>query len=144
MICLINGDIFESECDVIVCPVNCVHVMGAGLALEFKKRFPEYYRSYINFGEMHIGDIHFYYEMSINKILVSLPTKNHWRAPSRYEYVRRGVSSLSAYAKANCWHSIAIPALGCGLGELQFETVCDIIKKQFAGFSGLIEIYEPK
>jgi O-acetyl-ADP-ribose deacetylase (regulator of RNase III) len=117
-----TGNIFDSKADALVCPVNCVGVMGKGLALSFKRKFPGLHENYSRAceeGGFTIGSIHAY--ESLNRVILSLPTKLHWRNPSEVEYVRDGLKGLVAATRSLNIKSIALPMLGCGCGGLDFD-----------------------
>ena len=123
----VSGDILESKAQAIVIPVNCVGVMGKGLALQFKKTHPltfDRYSKLCKAGMVRIGDVktcHPGTESTYWKIL--FPTKSHWRHPSKIEYIRSGLQDLSLKMGELGLSSIAIPALGCGLGGLDWAVV---------------------
>jgi len=123
MILYVKGNLFQSPAQVLVNTVNTVGVMGKGIALEFKRLFPEMYRQYrelCELGQFQIGTLWLY--KSNNKWVLNFPTKKHWRNPSRIEYIDAGLQKLAdSYAELDI-HSIAFPALGCGNGQLDFET----------------------
>jgi len=123
MITYVTGNLFTSPAQVLVNTVNTVGVMGKGIAKEFKKIYPEMFEEYRELCEkkqLDIGSL-FLYKTS-NKWILNFPTKKHWRSPSRPEYIEKGLQKFAAkYADANV-HSIAFPPLGCGNGELDFET----------------------
>jgi len=120
--------IFDDEFKAIVNPVNTRGVMGAGLALEFKKRYPENFNIYrkacLN-KEMDIGKL-CVVELD-NKIIINFPTKRDYRDKSDYEYIKSGMKELSIWLKKNKPENIAIPRLGCGLGGLEWYKVKRII-----------------
>lgn len=123
MILYVRGNLLQSPAQVLVNTVNTVGVMGKGIALEFKRLFPEMYRQYRELckrGQFKIGMLWLY--KSPNKWVLNFPTKKHWRSPSRVEYVDAGLQKfVNSYADLGT-HSIAFPALGCGNGQLDFET----------------------
>lgn len=132
MIEVINGgDIFQSKCDSLVNPVNCVGVMGAGLAKEFKIRYPhnynEYKRACAN-GQVEIGRCQCVPED--NKVIINLPTKTHWRNMSDRGEVLLSLINLSK--AINRRHimvdSIAFPMLGCGCGGLDKKEMLSEMK----------------
>lgn len=141
-----NGNIFESSCDVLVNPVNCVGVMGAGLAKQFAIKFPEYehvYRRVCANRYLHLGEIDIYTGEEISCIAIcSLPTKNHWKDKSKIVPITSSCKRLRSYLN-EYGYSCAIPALGCGLGELEFAIVKDMLYTVFDGCESLIEIYAP-
>jgi O-acetyl-ADP-ribose deacetylase (regulator of RNase III) len=125
----IQGDIFKQNVSAIVNPVNCVGVMGAGLALAFKQRHPDMFTEYQRVcaaGQLRPGQIHTW-EVVPGRWIVNLPTKDHWRDPSRREYVLAGLQALVAFARDQKLGSIAMPALGCGLGGLKLAEVEPLI-----------------
>lgn len=142
-----HGSIFDSECEALVNPVNCVGVMGAGLALEFKKRFPGMFKSYIkdcDSGNLKIGHITVYIGLDYPAV-VNFPTKNHWKQKSKIEYIEQGLNALVDLMKNGFPESIAIPALGCGLGGLDWVDVERLIRLKLDGIDGLrVELYPPK
>jgi len=123
MIMYVKGDLFQSPAHVLVNTVNTVGVMGRGIALDFKHLFPQMYRQYRDLcenGQLEIGKLWLY--KSPNKWVLNFPTKKHWRNPSRVEYIEAGLQKfVQSYADYGI-HSVAFPALGCGNGQLDFET----------------------
>ncbi len=126
-------NILEAQTQALVNPVNCVGVMGAGLALQFKKAFPAMFSNYkrvCKSGSMQPGTIH---PVRIQTNLwplwiVNFPTKNDWRNPSRLEYIWEGLTSLEEFIEILKIQSISIPPLGCGLGGLPWKLVLPLIK----------------
>ena len=152
----VADDIFVANVDAIVCPVNAVGVMGKGLALEFKKKFPLYYNSYRNFysaAALKIGELHLYYcKDGVGKsiypyeLIISFPTKKHWKDPSKLSYIEEGLKQL-AYTLRQIPNikTIVIPALGCGLGGLNFKDVKKLIITALEPIKTLdVFLYEPK
>jgi len=136
-----GGDIFSSiKYDAIVCPVNCVGVMGKGLALECKNRYPNLYDNYrlaCLSGFLKPGEIFGVVDKQINKdkhdLVICLATKNDWRHPSKLEWITNGVKNLVRWL--DYWilngieiKTIAVPMLGCGCGGLDRPLVLDIIR----------------
>lgn len=130
MIEYIEGDIFESPAQVIVNTVNTVGVMGKGLALSFKQRYPQMFEKYKMACEKHqlsIGKLMLFYEA--DHWLLMFPTKENWRNPSKLEYIEKGLMKfVQTYAEKNIT-SIAFPRLGCGNGELNWSDVKPIMEK---------------
>ncbi len=124
MIEYIEGDIFDSPAQVIVNTVNTVGVMGKGLALSFKQRYPKMFEQYKTACEKHqltIGKLMLVYEA--DHWLLLFPTKENWRNPSKIEYIEKGLFKfVNTYADKNIT-SVAFPRLGCGNGELNWEDV---------------------
>jgi O-acetyl-ADP-ribose deacetylase (regulator of RNase III) len=132
MVMTTNGNIFESTADLIVNPVNCVGIMGKGLAKEFKQRYPsmfEYYTLYCKSQRLFVGSLFVYKCQTTKKpdYIVCFPTKIHWNEKSEYTYIRKGLNELKETTISLNIKSIAIPALGCGLGELDFNEVLKMI-----------------
>ncbi|HEY0088449.1 MAG TPA: macro domain-containing protein [Candidatus Lokiarchaeia archaeon] len=144
MINLISGNIFENSAEALVNPVNCVGVMGKGLALEFKKRFPknfEYYRKtcFEPLG-LVIGDLLLFKENE--KWIVNFPTKIHWKDPSKIEYIQKGLKTLLQIVEEDRLKAIAIPPLGCGLGGLNWNDVKKEIYEVFEKENVEVFLYE--
>ena len=141
MINYVRGNIFDSPAECIVNPVNCQGVMGKGLALQFKNRYPKMFQDYRKTcasGELYIGSIHSFKEDG--KIIVNFPTKIEWRNKSKIEFIDAGMKALVSFLKEKDIKSVAIPPLGCGLGGLKWEEVQTCIEKYFVNLED-IEIY---
>ncbi len=128
MITLEKGNLFDCRAEAIVNTVNCVGVMGRGIALQFKNRYPENFKFYAKAcraGEVRPGKPLLFEtgELSNPRYIVNFPTKNHWRTPSRMEYIRDGMKELVRLVKERNIRSVAVPPLGCGLGGLEWEQV---------------------
>ena len=120
-----RGDLFAVEVEAIVNPVNTRGVMGKGIALAFKKKFPDAFRAYAKAcerGEVVVGRMHVVEREIKPRYVIHFPTKDDWRAPSRLEYVRDGLVDLARQMRDREIRSIATPALGCGLGGLAGTT----------------------
>lgn len=153
MITYKQGDIFESDAQVLVNPVNTVGVMGKGLALEFKKRYPEMFRSYKELcsnKQLVVGNPHLWVGTSGSYIIL-FPTKKHWRQPSKELYIKGGLRVIAQAIRTGtlCMfhpiNSIAFPALGCGLGGLNFETqVKPLMETYLSDLPINIEVYTCK
>jgi O-acetyl-ADP-ribose deacetylase (regulator of RNase III) len=132
MLAYVTGDLFESPAQTLVNTVNTVGVMGKGIALTFKKVYPEMFREYqalCESGRFGIGSLFLY--RTPHKLVLNFPTKQHWRKPSRPEYVTAGLQRfVSIYREAGI-HSVAFPPLGCGNGELDFASVVMPIMEQY-------------
>jgi O-acetyl-ADP-ribose deacetylase (regulator of RNase III) len=130
MIEYIEGDIFKSPAQVIVNTVNTVGVMGKGLALSFKQRYPQMFEKYKAACEKHlltIGKLMLFYET--DHWLLLFPTKEHWRNPSKLEYIEKGLMKFAhTYAEKGIT-SIAFPRLGCGNGELNWADVKPLMER---------------
>jgi O-acetyl-ADP-ribose deacetylase (regulator of RNase III) len=133
MIHLSKGSIFDTEAEALVNPVNCVGVMGAGLALEFRRRFPRNYLRYRNAcanGILDPGGL-LWSSIALEEDLrnvqadwvLNFATKLHWRDSSKLEYIENGLKELAFVLKGLEIGSVAVPALGCGLGGLNWADV---------------------
>lgn len=138
------GNIFESKCTTIVNTINCVGVMGKGIALEFKKKYPDMFMEYVlkcDRGEVKPGIPYFYQKENIS--VLNFPTKDHWRSPSRLSYVIDGLDwFIKNYEKYNI-QSIAFPPLGCGNGGLSWSIVGPVMYQKLHDLPIDIEIYAP-
>lgn len=130
MIEYIQGNIFDSPAQVIVNTVNTVGVMGKGLALSFKQRYPDMFKKYRVMCEKHqltVGKLMLCYEP--DHWILLFPTKENWRNPSKLEYLEKGlIKFVNTYADKNIT-SIAFPKLGCGNGELSWDDVRPLMEK---------------
>jgi len=143
-----NGNIFDSRCQAIVNPVNCVGVMGAGLALQFKQRFPENFAAYAEAcrtGALAPGRLHVFDTGAEHpRFIINFPTKRHWRDPSRIEDIALGIDALNAAIAEHDIRSVAIPPLGAGLGGLPWPDVRRLIADGLTDRGNLqIAVYEP-
>lgn len=125
-----EGTVFNTKADVLVNTVNCFGVMGAGIALEFKLRYPEMFIKYEEMcknNEYKVGRPRLY--KGENTSILNFPTKNHWRAPSKIEWIEEGLKYFAEnYKKANI-KSIAFPKLGTNNGGLSWEIVKPLMEK---------------
>ena len=144
-----TGDLFEADAEALVNPVNCVGVMGRGLALAFRERFPDNFAAYaaacrrgaVVPGEMFVFDT----ERERPRLIVNFPTKRHWRDASLLEDLVRGLESLTELVRESELCSIALPALGCGLGGLDWREVRPRIEEAFAPLEGVrVFLHEPR
>ena len=145
MITLCQGDIFESKAQTLVNPVNCVGVMGKGLALTFKQRFPEVFRDYqfkCALGRITMGRPYLYRRTSLPWVL-NFPTKKHWREKSTVEGITEGLERLTAYYAQWGITSLAVPALGAGNGGLQWGVIGPVIYAHLGRLDIPVELYVP-
>lgn len=149
MIVLRQGDLLKADAEAIVNAVNCVGVMGRGIALQFRKAFPENYEEYrevCNRGELKPGMmlIHDMRQLTNPRYIVNFPTKQHWKEDSRIEYIENGLQTLVADIQKHGIRSIAIPPLGCGLGGLDWKIVRPLIEKAFLELPNVtVYLFEP-
>jgi O-acetyl-ADP-ribose deacetylase (regulator of RNase III) len=138
-----TGDIFESGLGVLVNPVNCVGVMGGGMALECRRRWPGMYLDYCgrcDRGEVEVGRPYLWVGERVR--VVNFPTKMHWRQPARVEWVRMGLEGFVKRWKEWGITGVAFPRLGCGLGGLRWEEVRPLMWGYLAGLEIPVEIWE--
>lgn len=123
-----SGDILAADVEALVNTVNCVGIMGRGIALQFKNRFPENFKAYVaacSRGEVQPGRM-FVYEtgtLTNPRLIVNFPTKRHWRGKSRMEDIESGLLDLAQQIEGRAIRSVAIPPLGSGLGGLKWDDV---------------------
>jgi O-acetyl-ADP-ribose deacetylase (regulator of RNase III) len=145
----VEGDILEAQTEAIVNTVNCVGVMGRGIALQFKNAFPGNFKAYAaacKRGEVQPGRMFVYEtgELTGPRYIINFPTKVHWRGKSRIEHIESGLEALVAEVKALDIRSIAIPPLGSGLGGLAWTEVRPLIDRALAEVPEIdAEVYEP-
>lgn len=150
MISFTKGDLLSSNAQALVNTVNTVGVMGKGIALHFKERFPYNFSVYekvckrkelapgkmlvVRDSDMALGD----------RIIINFPTKVHWRNPSKYEYIESGLKDLVRVVKEYGITSLAIPPLGCGNGGLDWGIVRGMIEDAMEPLKDVdVSIYEP-
>lgn len=141
-----DDSIFNSNAQALVNPVNCVGVMGAGLAREFSRRYPGMFRDYCvacKRGELQVG-VPYVWTPLHGPIIVNLPTKYHWREKSMLEGIQIGLANLMDFVVGEGIQTIAIPAIGCGLGGLPWPSVRPEIERYFAPLSVVAYVYGPK
>ena len=139
------GDIFESGMETLVNTINCVGVMGKGIALEFKKRYPKMYGEYTDMceqGHVRPGKPYLYKDMDGNSIL-NFPTKDHWRSPSKLSYIINGLEWFRKNYEKLEITSIAFPPLGCGNGGLSWEVVGPLMYHYLHDLPIEIAVYAP-
>jgi len=149
MIEFTSGDILRADVEVLVNPVNCVGVMGRGLALAFKEAFPDNFDAYVHAcarGEVVPGRMFVFERVPLAgpRSIVNFPTKRHWRDKSRLEDIEAGLAALKQEVVARAMRSIAVPALGAGLGGLDWPTVRLRIEAILGGLADVrVLVFEP-
>ena len=145
-----SGDILAEDAEALVNTVNCVGVMGRGIALQFKKAFPDNFRVYAaacGRGEVQPGRM-FVFEtgaLTNPRYIVNFPTKRHWRGNSRIEDIAAGLKDLATVIRERDIRSIAVPPLGAGLGGLEWNDVRPRIERALRGFNNLdVIVFEPR
>lgn len=149
MIELKQGDILRAQAQALVNTVNCVGVMGRGIALQFRKAFPKNFKAYkalcdrkaLQPGEVFVFDLN---RLENPRYVINFPTKKHWRGKSRLEYIESGLEALLGELRRLDIRSVAVPPLGCGLGGLSWEDVRQHIEEAFAELPEVrVLLYEP-
>jgi len=139
------GNLFDSEAQTLVNTVNCVGVMGKGVALEFKNRFPQMYEEYVarcNKGEVRLGRPYLYRTLMPPWVL-NFPTKDHWRSVSRLRDIEQGLEYLLAHYREWGIESLAVPPLGCGHGNLEWRVVGPTLYRYLKRMDIPVELYAP-
>ena len=143
-----NGDIFREDAEALVNCVNCVGAMGRGVALQFKKAFPENFKAYAEAcqqGEVQPGRMFVFETGQLQpRFIINFPTKRHWRGASRIEDIESGLQDLVKVIGEHGIRSIALPPLGCGLGGLDWLSVKSRIEKTLQPLSDVqVALYTP-
>jgi O-acetyl-ADP-ribose deacetylase (regulator of RNase III) len=146
-ITFVHGDIFTSGMQTLVNPVNCVGVMGAGLALQFKQKFPIMFTEYVEWcrvGLLKPGEPYLYKQAEdMLPWILNFPTKRHWKDVSLMDDIIDGLKYLKQNYKGWGIKSIAVPPLGCGLGGLTWIAMEPVLKKYLGKLDIPVEIYQP-
>jgi O-acetyl-ADP-ribose deacetylase (regulator of RNase III) len=149
MVELTRGNILEADADALVNTVNCVGVMGRGIALQFRKAFPENFKAYeaaCKKKEVRTGKVVVFETGRLTgpRFIINFPTKRHWRGKSRIEYIDSGLESLVDEIKKRKIKSVAVPPLGCGLGGLNWKSVRPRIMRAFEELPNVrVLLFEP-
>ncbi|MEJ7688625.1 MAG: macro domain-containing protein [Luteimonas sp.] len=139
------GDMFASDAQTLVNTVNCVGVMGKGVALQFKERFPEMFKDYVQRCKrkaVMLGEPYIYEDKSGINIL-NFPTKDHWRSASRLSDIDNGLTYLASHCQGWNITSMSIPPLGCGNGGLEWSEVGPLIYQKLNALPVEIEVFAP-
>lgn len=151
---IVSGDLFTDPAEAYVNAVNCVGVMGAGIAKRFKERFPDYYLDYHSKcldGRLRVGTVDYYALSPLSNsappplFIISFPTMlNPGEATQESELVA-GLKSLTAFCDAYSVQHIAVPALGCGIGGFEFDRLTTLVEEAFEPQSKYIDVmlYKP-
>ncbi|MBP8988702.1 MAG: DUF1156 domain-containing protein [Clostridia bacterium] len=146
MITFTSGNMFDTPADIRINTVNCVGVMGAGLALAFKTKYPEMFLDYqkaCKTGTVRPGKLHVWTTL-MGDWIINFPTKRHWREPSRYEDIEAGLIALRRYLADKGKVKVLLPAVGCGHGGLEWPRISDMIKKNLADVEADIIVFTPE
>lgn len=145
-----EGNLLEDNVEALVNTVNCVGVMGKGIALQFKVAFPSNYDQYVQACRAHEvkpGRMFIVRNDSLlnPKYIINFPTKQHWKQKSNIRYIREGLRSLVQTVTSLGITSIAIPPLGCGYGGLAWDEVRPMIEEAFADLENVVvHLYVPQ
>lgn len=147
MVTLKHGNIFNTKAGTIVNTINCVGVMGAGIAYEFRLRYPEMFSRYVelcgegNPNKIEIGKL-WLYKANDGRQVLNFPTKKHWKDPSKMSYIKAGLEKfVNTYASKNMNH-IAFPLLGTSNGGLDKEEVINLMMEFLEPLEIECEIWE--
>lgn len=144
-----TGDILAEDAEALVNTVNCVGIMGRGIALQFKEAFPENFKAYeaacgrneVQPGQMFVFETGF---LANPKYIINFPTKRHWRGKSRIEDIEAGLQALVGEIRRRGIRSIAVPPLGSGLGRLDWRQVRPRIEAAFGTMDQVrVIVFEP-
>jgi O-acetyl-ADP-ribose deacetylase (regulator of RNase III)/uncharacterized protein YwgA len=145
MIKVLIGDLFESQAQTLVNTVNCVGVMGKGVALGFKQRFPDMYQDYV--ARCRVGQVKleqpYLYRRLIPPWVLNFPTKDHWRSVARLQDIVQGLRYLQDHYSEWGITSIAVPPLGCGEGQLEWRVVGPTLYRHLRELDIPVELYAP-
>ncbi len=149
MIRYTTGNILDAEAEALVNTVNCVGIMGRGIALQFKNAYPQNFKAYaaacarnaIQPGQMFVFDTG---ELTLPRYIINFPTKRHWRGKSRIEDIVAGLDALVSEVRQRAIQSIAVPPLGSGLGGLDWVEVRPLIDRAMSDLVDVdVQVYEP-
>ncbi len=139
------GDLFASQAQTLVNTVNCVGVMGKGVAQKFKDKYPRMFEDYVRRcarREVKLGKPYAFYDSS-GVTIINFPTKDHWRSPSRLSDIERGLDHFVDHIRQWGIESVALPPLGCGNGGLEWSEVGPLIFRKLSPLNLEIEVYAP-
>lgn len=144
----VKGNLLEDSSEAYVNTVNTVGVMGKGIAFQFKQAFPDVFKQYekdcrkglVKIGKMHVVEVQ---GLATPKYVINFPTKEHWRHPSKIEYIEKGLIDLVKIVQELQIESIALPPLGCGNGGLNWYEVRPLIIEAFQPLNIKVHLYEP-
>ncbi len=144
---VVRGNLFDSSCQTLTNTVNTVGVMGAGIAKQFKARFPlmfEDYRRRCDLGQVRIGQPYLWKPRETDaKFVLNFPTKQHWRDKSQLTWIEGGLEYLLIHYREWGIGSLALPALGCSNGGLKWNQVKPVMERYLNEMDIPVEVYEP-
>jgi O-acetyl-ADP-ribose deacetylase (regulator of RNase III) len=143
-----TGDILKQDVDAVINTVNCVGVMGKGIALQFKRKYPENFKAYeaacrsglVQIGKMFVYDLGFFFQEK-PRFIINFPTKKHWKEKSEISYIEDGLKDLIKIIRELKIKSIAIPPLGCGNGGLEWHKVKHLIMESLQPLNEQVEMF---
>lgn len=139
-----RGNLLRSDAHALVNTVNCVGVMGKGIALAFKKRYPEMFLDYVRrCDRREVRPGHPYASAQGERVVINFPTKDHWRGQSRLEWIEEGLPRLAALCTRLPVRSLAVPPLGCGHGGLRWDDVRPLIHASLQTLDIPVVVYVP-
>jgi O-acetyl-ADP-ribose deacetylase (regulator of RNase III)/uncharacterized protein YwgA len=142
---VVTGDMFESAAQTLVNTVNTEGVMGKGIALQFKKRFPDMYEDYLRRcerGEVRLGKPYIFKER-LYPWIINFPTKKHWRSISHVEDITAGLAYLDEHYREWGVTSLAVPPLGCGEGGLEWRVIGRVLYEHLRDYDIPVLLYAP-
>jgi O-acetyl-ADP-ribose deacetylase (regulator of RNase III) len=148
-----RGDILKADAEALVNSVNCVGVMGRGLALQFKQAFPQNFKAYkavcergdLAPGRVLVHDRGALLAPDTPRYIINVPTKTHWRPPSNIEYIEAGMQALRREVEQRAIRSVALPPLGCGAGGLDWPDVEAIMTAEMQALADVrVILYLPR
>ena len=137
-----NQDIFKSDAEALVNTVNCVGIMGKGLAKEFKKRYPEMFKDYrkkCENNQIKVGKLDLF--KTLDHLIINFPTKIHWKHHSRLEWIEAGLQYFEKNYKKWKIESVAFPQLGTSHGKLEWNAVKPLMEQYLDPLEIIVEIY---
>jgi O-acetyl-ADP-ribose deacetylase (regulator of RNase III)/uncharacterized protein YwgA len=141
---VLEGDLLKSDMHALVNTVNTVGIMGKGVALEFKRRYPAMYHDYVQRCDRHevkLGEPYVY--RADDHVIINFPTKQHWRSVSRLSDIVAGLEFLERHYKDWNITSLAVPPLGCGNGQLEWRVVGPVLLRHLRRLDIPVELYAP-
>ncbi|MFC5409138.1 macro domain-containing protein [Larkinella bovis] len=148
MITLVQDNLLKSDAEALVNTVNTVGVMGKGIALQFREKYPlnyELYHKACSKKEIKIGKMFVTRTDRIGhpKFIINFPTKEHWKGKSKLEYIEQGLDDLIRVIQEYNIRSVAVPPLGCGNGGLDWNSVKPILIEKLSHIEAEVYLYEP-
>jgi O-acetyl-ADP-ribose deacetylase (regulator of RNase III)/uncharacterized protein YwgA len=141
---VLEGDLLKSDMHALVNTVNTVGIMGKGVALEFKRRYPAMYRDYVQRCDRHevkLGEPYVF--RADDHVIINFPTKQHWRSVSRLSDIVAGLEFLERHYKDWNIRSLGVPPLGCGNGQLEWRVVGPVLLRHLRRLDIPVELYAP-